>query len=49
MVTMEISVREYEELCNDSLLLNCLRNAGVDNTEAWDIAIEEYHELKGEE
>ena len=38
-----ISVKEYEELQDDSFLLNCLRNAGVDNWEGWDYALEEYH------
>lgn len=31
---------EYEQLLEDSELLNALRNAGVDNWDGWDIAIE---------
>jgi hypothetical protein len=42
MVT--ITKKEYEEFLDDARLLNCLRNAGVDNWEGWDIAMDEYHE-----
>lgn len=43
-----LSAKEYETLMNDSMLLNCLRNAGVDNWDGWDIAIEEYQAYLGE-
>jgi len=36
---------EYEQLQKDSDLLNCLRNAGVDNWDGWDYAVDEYHEI----
>lgn len=35
---------EYELLLKDSLLLNALRNAGVDNWDGWDIAVESMQE-----
>lgn len=41
MVTIPKS--EYSKLCDDSHILNCLRNAGVDNWEWFDDAMEEYH------
>lgn len=41
MVT--IPKTEYSELCADSKILNCLRNAGVDNWEWYDDAIAEYY------
>lgn len=44
-----ISKEEYKDLLHDSRLLQCLRNAGVDNWEWWDTAIEEYQELYGED
>lgn len=43
-----ITKAEYDELQDDAMLLNCLRNAGVDNWDGWDFAIEEYQELTGE-
>lgn len=39
---VNISMAEYTKLCEDSRLLNCLRNAGVDNWDGWDFAIEEF-------
>jgi hypothetical protein len=42
--TVNISKKEYESLLDDSLFLNCLRRAGVDNWQGWDDACEEYHE-----
>lgn len=42
-----ITEREYAELQEDSALLNCLRNAGVDNLEGYEFALEEFHELGG--
>ena len=40
---------EYEELIDDSLFLNCLRNNGVDNWDWYSEAVEEYQQIKGEE
>ena len=39
---VNISMAEYTELCEESRLLNCLRNAGVANWDGWDFAIEEF-------
>lgn len=47
--TVTISKKEYEELLDDSLFLNCLRNNGVDNWDWYDEAVEEYQQIKGEE
>ena len=44
-----ISRKEYEELMDDSLILNCLRNGGVDNWEWYGTAMEEYHSIKENE
>jgi hypothetical protein len=38
--TITISVAEYEELKNDSLFLDCLRSAGVDNWDGYSYAQE---------
>lgn len=46
MVTSDmvmISREEYNELLSDQFLLNCLRNAGVDNTDVWEFALEEFN------
>jgi hypothetical protein len=41
---------EYEELLDDSLFLNCLRNTiTVDNCDWYSEAVEEYQQIKGEE
>ena len=40
---------EFEELCDDFLFLNCLRNNGVDNWDWYSEAVEEYQQIKGEE
>jgi hypothetical protein len=42
MVT--ITREEYEELRDRDRLLTCLENAGVDNWDGWDTAIDEYNE-----
>lgn len=47
--TVTISKEEYEQLLDDSLFLNCLRNNGVDNWDWYDEAVEEYQQIKGEE
>lgn len=44
-----INSEEYEEMYDDSLFLNCLRNNGVDNWEWYSEAVEEYQQIKGEE
>lgn len=44
-----IPSEEYEEMYDDGLFLNCLRNNGVDNWEWYDEAVEEYQQSKGEE
>jgi len=41
-----IKKSEYEDLLDDQLALNCLENAGVDNWEGYDEAMEEYHQQK---
>lgn len=43
MVT--IPRKEYDDLLDDSLLLNCLEGAGVDNWQGYDYAMEEYQAL----
>ena len=43
MVT--ITADEYDHLTRDSLLLDCLRGAGVDNWEGWDFAIDQFNEM----
>lgn len=40
---------EFIEIRDEANLLECLRNAGVDNWEGWDFAMDEYHELYSEE
>ena len=40
--TVTISRAEYEDLLDESALLTCLRNAGVDNWDGWDYALEAY-------
>lgn len=43
-VTMvEITAAEYTDLVNDSNKLRCLENAGVDNWEGYDFAMEEFY------
>lgn len=42
-----IDAAKLEELRNDSILLNCLRNAGVANWDGWDFAVEVYQEIVG--
>lgn len=41
LVTMNLD--DYGELFDDSLFLNCLRNAGVDNWDGYDLACEEFN------
>jgi hypothetical protein len=44
-----IPSEEDEEMYDDCLFLNCLRNNGVDNWEWYSEAVEEYQQIKGEE
>lgn len=46
---VSISLKEYSDLLEDSVFLNCLRNAGVDNWEGYDFAVEEYQQTNPEE
>lgn len=46
---VSISMSEYTRLCDDSLMLNCLRNAGVDNWDGFDHACDEYNSINGDE
>ena len=41
MDTMTITCREYESLVNDSKILQALENAGVDNWEGYEFAMED--------
>lgn len=43
-----ISAEELEELRRDSLLLECIQDAGVDNWGGWDYALETFRERGGE-
>jgi hypothetical protein len=43
--TVTMTVAEYDNLYDDSILLNCLRNAGVDNWDGWEYAVEAYEEI----
>lgn len=47
--TITIKRSEYDELVADSIFLNALRNAGVDNWEWYDEAVREYQETMGED
>ena len=42
-----ITLDEYDGMKEDCHILECLRNAGVDNWEGFDIAMEEYDEGRG--
>ena len=41
-----ISQEEYDQLLEDSNLLDCLRNCGVDNWGGWDDAMEMMNEVE---
>lgn len=41
-----VNAEELAELRRDAVLLNCLRNAGVDNWEGWDYALEAYQAIE---
>ena len=44
--TVTISKKEYESLLEDQKLLICLQNAGVDNWEGYDYALEMMEETE---
>ena len=44
--TITITKKKYKELLDSELKLNCLENAGVDNWEWYDDAMERYHNNK---
>ena len=44
--TVTISKKEYEELLEDQLLLQCLQGAGVDNWQGYDDAIHMMKEME---
>lgn len=46
--TVIITVKEYESLKDDSLMLSCLEDAGVDNWTWYDEAMNEYREAKND-
>lgn len=43
--TVSISEAYYKELLENDLLFTCLQNAGVDNWDGWDFAMEEFHSI----
>jgi hypothetical protein len=47
--TVTITKKQYQELLDDSLILNCLRNNGVDNWEWYGEAMDEYRRVNGED
>lgn len=47
--TVTISKKEYESLLKDSLFLECLQGAGVDNWSGYDYAIEIMDEREANE
>lgn len=47
--TITISKKEYDSLKDDAFCLQCLQNAGVDNWQGYDFAMEEYLQIKNED
>lgn len=47
--TVTISKKEYDSLQEDMLKLRCLENAGVDNWDGYDFAMEEFWGKEEEE
>lgn len=43
---MEITNKRYNELLEAEMILNSLYNAGVDNWDGWDMAIDLFEELR---
>lgn len=48
-ISKEVSKEAYKSLIRDSMFLDCLINAGVDNWVWYGVACEEYHKLIEEE
>lgn len=48
METVTVPLKEYKGLQDDSLLLLCLKGAGVDNWDGWDYALEMYQAASAE-
>lgn len=46
--TVTISKKVYEALLDEALLMNCLRNAGVDSTDVYEYALDQYLEQRSE-
>jgi hypothetical protein len=47
--TITITVKEYDELCEAYDKLLALENAGVDNWDGYDLAMESMEEMEGSE
>ena len=47
--TITISTREYEQLLKDQLWLQCLEEAGIDNWEGFDEALNIWREYENQE
>ena len=47
--TVTITKKEYDSLKDDSFLLQCLQNAGVNNWGGYDFAMEEYNQGNNED
>ena len=47
--TVTISEQEYDDLIQNSVLLNCLHFHGVDNWDGYDLALDDFHQLCDEE
>lgn len=46
MGSVTISIAEYQDLLDSQFFLQCLENAGVNNWDGYDYAIEEYNREK---
>lgn len=49
MLQVILTQEEYENLQKKNIFLNCLNQAGVDNWEGWNIAIDLWIEKMGDE
>lgn len=47
--TIMLSKEYYEKLLEDECFLKCLRNAGVDNWNGYDYAVEEFVDAQSDE
>lgn len=45
---ISIPIEQYNSLQEESLFLNCLRNAGVDNWDWYDEAVKEFNRINEE-